>query len=136
MRKTTKLLAVSIVTTLTLSFAPSFVDTGFAGSNQSCSQRGGRNNSSTCVLNINDVTVTLIGDRSLSNNEFYLLSNSVNGTLLNVAICGATGRNADNSCAIEILNDVITVANSFNNFTLFKTCVSKGKSSNQCRSQR
>jgi opacity protein-like surface antigen len=86
---------------------------GKTGSDQECSQRGGKNNSvdcSTSIIKVGDVTVTVEGDRILSDNEV---------TLVKAVI--------DTSDTAEIiLGKVTVVVGSFDDYDEKQICVQKG----------
>lgn len=105
---------------------------GSGGSDQSCSQRGGKNNTVTCktLISVGDVTVDLSGSRILSDNEINVIKGNVTTI---VGLCNATGKD-NQACTVDILNVVVDITKSFNNYNLFNIIVKKGdgKSEKKC----
>ena len=128
-RSSLRLWALSILAAAAVLAAPGIA---YADSDQRCSQRGGKNNTVTCksLITVGDVTVNLTGNRILTNSEVISIEDNV---LTVIGVCNATGK-SNQACTVDILNVVVNVTKSFNNYNLLSIIVTKGhgKSKKTC----
>ncbi|MDP9387469.1 MAG: hypothetical protein M3Q48_05935 [Actinomycetota bacterium] len=125
--------AAVLVAVTALAFAP---NSATAGSNQSCSQRGGNKNSVLCVANIsvtdslnNVANVKIKGNRILTDNEIKILETVIIGDIEILNICKSTRDSDIDDCIDVIIKDVTVTADAFNNYDVKGVCASwKGKS--------
>lgn len=125
---------LTLAASLVLSLTPALVGTATArnpnnGGPNECRQQSNGNKDDTvqvaCVVNVGDVSVTVVGDRSLNDLELSLIEAEIEDNLDNNEVCSNQGGHND-ACIVDIVDDVTVLVGTFLDFDLFEVCGTKG----------